>query len=459
MGYRAFMTRDGYAIQAKLFADGGEFEIKRVAIGSGRPAKDDDPSLYTDLVEERAPATSTKVKRAGCEVAFAVEFRSELATGLDKPFQINELGVFATGVEGEEVLALYADLSDCPDTAVPLEYGGCVRRWPINITIGPDATVSLAYPAGAWMTHEEAEDVIAKALKKGLDMGDGTSVPEAVGAMQNDLAQTKKDVAAQVTTIKQAVDGSRFYRIFEPEDWTGNAEDPKILRVPATEHGMAPEAPACISAVRQRLGRTAAEYDEASAAPLPGLILAAVKAALAANTETAGSYPVGEDGHVILTWEQVQYLLLESTSFESDGAVVWNPALVSADEAAAQAAPLGYAFWRERDNGVEPTVTLDEILTAAYLPALGGPGAAFEAMVTVQAIQGLRFRRGTGTDGFCAKYDMDGYFSTTWGTAGTQVRWDLETKDLVLEAASAYPGDMIIMGPADVSGGAQDTSP
>lgn len=507
MGYRAYMTREGYAIQAKLFAEGGNFEITRVAIGSGKPGQGDDPAQFAALVEERAPATSTKVRRAGCEVAFAVEYRSELAPELDKPFQINELAVYAKGVEGETVLALYVDFSDCPDTAVPLEYGGCVRRWPINITIGPDATVSLAYPAGAWMTHEEAEDVIDKALKKGLDMGDGTSVPEAVAAMQENLTQTKAEVAAQVATIKQAVDGSRFYRLFEPGDWTGDAGESKILRVPATEHGMAPTAPSCISTVRQRLGRTAAEFDVETAAPVAGLLLAAVKAALAANAvpdpdpeaptapenpvegepeaqaegEDAGTtsggegsgetdadpaptttlvrYPVAEDGHVILTWEQVQYLLLESTSFEEEGATVWNPALVSAEEAEDQSVPLGYALWKERDNGVEPTVTLDEILTAAYLPALGGPSASFEAMITLQVLQGLRLRRGTGTDGFVAKYDMDGYFSTTWGTMGTQVLWDLNTGDLVLEAVSAYPGDLMIMGPADVGDNTQEAAP
>ena len=171
-----------------------------------------------------------------------------------------------------------------------------------------------------------------------------------------------------------------------------------------------------------------------------------------APTTTLVRYPVAEDGHVILTWEQTQYLLLESTSFEKEGATVWNPALVSADEAETQAVPLGYALWKERDNGVEPTVTLDEILAAAYLPALGGPSASFEAMVSAQALQGLRLRRGTGTDGFVAKYDMDGYFSTTWGTMGTQVRWELDSGELVLEAASAYPGDLAVMGPADVSG-------
>ena len=33
MGYCVYMTRAGYELQAKLFADGGEFEVTRVMIG------------------------------------------------------------------------------------------------------------------------------------------------------------------------------------------------------------------------------------------------------------------------------------------------------------------------------------------------------------------------------------------------------------------------------------------
>ena len=233
MGYCTYITRDGYELQAKLFAEGGNFNITKVEVGAGVCPADVDPSTLTALVEFKATATSTKPHRAGCEVSLTVEYRSDLDGGLKKPFQINEFGVFATGVDGDEILLLYGDLSDYPESAVPQEYGGCVRRYPINVTIGPEANATLSYPAGAWMTHEEAEDLINAALNKGLDMGDGTTVPEAVENIKNELDQTKEDLKNDLdsakadmqddlNSLKQAVDGSSWYRAFEPEEWTGN---------------------------------------------------------------------------------------------------------------------------------------------------------------------------------------------------------------------------------------------
>lgn len=461
MGYCCYMTQAGYALQAKLFAEGGNFEITRVMVGGGVCPEGTAPSQLTDLVEPMAQAASTKPVRAGCEVSLIIEYRSDLTPELEMPFQIKEFGVFAIGADDEEALVLWADLTTCPDTAVPLKYGGCVRRYPVNITVGPDASVSLAYPAGAWMTHEEAEALIQKALDEGLDMGGGISVPEAVGAVKDELDETREDLAGRLDAVKRAVDGSSFYRLFEPEEWQDGA-----LRIPASEHGMAPQNPSCVCTLRQRLGRTAAEYDESSAVPVAGLILAAVKAALAANavpetdpvpTVPPVRYPTAEDGHVILTWEQVQYLLLASTSFEDEGSTVWNLALVSAEQAAAKAKEEGFARWKERDNGVEPTVTLDELLSAAYLPALGAPSASFEVMVTAQAIQGLRFRRGTGGSGWIARYDLDGHFAATWGTMSCQACWDLTTKELVVRCDQPFAGDLLVMGPADT--GEQDNVP
>ena len=161
MGYCVYMTQAGYALQAKLFAEGGDPVITRVEIGSGVLPEDADWRGLTGLVESRATATSTMPVRKGCTVALEIEYRSDLDSGAEEPFQITEFGVFATGAEGEEELILYGDLSDCPDTAVPLKYGGCVRRYPVQLEMGPDANVSLGYPAGAWATHQELADAIA----------------------------------------------------------------------------------------------------------------------------------------------------------------------------------------------------------------------------------------------------------------------------------------------------------
>lgn len=432
MGYCTYITQAGYELQAKLFAEGGNFVITKVEVGAGVCPAGTDPSTLTALVERKSAATSTKPHRAGCQVSLTVEYRSDLDGGLEKPFQLNEFGVFATGVDGEEILLLYGDLSDYPESAVPQKYGGCVRRYPINITIGPEANASLAYPAGAWMTHEEAEAIIQAALDKGLDMGNGTTVGEAVGAIKDELKDTQDIVHEQVNTIRQALDGSSYYHAFEPEDWTGNQ-----LRIPKEKHGMAPRQSACVFTLRSRSGRTAREYDADHISTVAADLIEMVAQALAANTAAAGTYPTAEDGHVLLTWEQVQYFLLEDV-------------LASAETAAAKAAELGFGAWKERDNGTAETVTLDELLTSAYLPALGGPATAFTSMCSAETLQGLRFRRLEPGEGYAAKYDLDGFLTPTWGTVGSRVYWDMTTQDLVVDSAGPFSGDVLVMGPADV---------
>ena len=161
MGYCVYMTRAGYALQAKLFAEGGELSVTRVEVGSGVLPEGVEPLELAGLLESRAAATSTKPVRTDCTVNFEIEYRADMNGGLFEPFQINEFGVFAVGAEGEEALILYGDLSDCPDTAVPENYGGCVRRYPVELVIGPNANAVLKFTAGAWATHEELAAAIA----------------------------------------------------------------------------------------------------------------------------------------------------------------------------------------------------------------------------------------------------------------------------------------------------------
>lgn len=159
MGYNVYMTKAGYALQAKLFAQGGNPAITRVEVGSGILPEGADWRTLTGLVQPRAVATSTAPIRRGCTVSLEIEYRSDLSE-TEEPFQITEFGVFAIGAEGDEALILYGDLSDCPDTAVPLKYGGCVRRYPVQMEMGPSADASLGYPAGAWVTHEELLELL-----------------------------------------------------------------------------------------------------------------------------------------------------------------------------------------------------------------------------------------------------------------------------------------------------------
>lgn len=161
MGYEVTMTKAGYELQAKLFAEGGSIPITRVEVGKGVCPSGTDPARLTGLVESVGPATSTTPRQEGCEVSLTVEYRSDLNGGLEEPFQIREFGVFAAKADGTELLLLYGDLSDYPESAIPQKYSGCVRRYPVKIVIGPDARAELAYPAGAWVIHEELAQAIA----------------------------------------------------------------------------------------------------------------------------------------------------------------------------------------------------------------------------------------------------------------------------------------------------------
>lgn len=178
MGYCTYMTRAGYELQAKLFAEGGNFHVTRVEVGRGVYPEGTDCSAVTGLADAAARATSTMPVRKGGEVSLTVEYRSDLNGGLEEAFLITEFGLFAVGAEGREELILYGDISDYPETAVPQKYGGCVRQYPVSIVIGPNAGASLGYPAGAWMTAQDVADALDGILRA-IMMGD-VALPLAV---------------------------------------------------------------------------------------------------------------------------------------------------------------------------------------------------------------------------------------------------------------------------------------
>ena len=218
-------------------------------------------------------------------------------------------------------------------------------------------------------------------------------------------------------------------RVFEVEQWDDEAGE---LRIPKTEHGMTPTEKYTMSVVRQRVDRTALDYYGDAAAQGRTGIINAMKAALAANEATPDTYPTASDGHVQLTWAQVQYYLLEGV-------------LTSDTEAQSKATEKGFD-WQNRDiTGAVTEVTLDQVLTAAYIPALDGSSATLDSLCTDVVLQGLRLRRKADNVGTVTKYDLDGKLvAGGWGAIEAQVYWDLETEDLVV-AGDAFAGDLCVL--------------
>ena len=248
-----------------------------------------------------------------------------------------------------------------------------------------------------------------------------------------EYAMTLSGLQADLNTAPVA----RYYKLFEPEDWTAVEEAAGggfELRIPQTTHGMDPKQDACCHTLRHRIQRTALDYTTATANQGREGISAAMAAALSANSAAEGTYPTAEDGHVQLTWAQVQYYLLEQT-------------MVSADAAEAKAAEKGFN-WQDRDiTGAPETAALDAVLTAAYTPALGGSSAVLDNLCTAEVLQGLRLRRKDTTEvETITKYDLDGIFvSNTWGVLESRVFWDIGTKALVVRSDTAYAGDLLVM--------------
>lgn len=317
-------------------------------------------------------------------------------------------------------------------------------------------------------------------------------VPDIAAEAQTNAADAKEtaDKTAAIVSTMAAV--SRCYRFFEASEWQYAEDDtdetgPLYLRIPASEHNMKCKSTTILARermddvlhkVRVCKGRNSGDFvgGEDMSYAKKAIINAEIRA-LKANQETPDSYPVSENGYTLLTWEQIQYFLLENV-------------LVSADEAEAKAAEKGFA-WKGRDTvGAELTVTLEDLLSAAYTPALGGVQTGFDTLCTAEALRGLHLRRvryceedgtelpfedtwvldtdvnchhaeathdhgtlperaeGESEGGVLMKdwYELDGkYVEDSWLTTGTEVYIEEGTHDLILESERPFAGDVIVI--------------
>ena len=121
--------------------------------------------------------------------------------------------------------------------------------------------------------------------------------------------------------------------------------------------------------------------------------------------------------------------------------------ILTTDQAAASKASEKGFNWQDRDTTEAPeTATLDAVLTASYVPALGGSTAGLDALCTDLVLQGLRLRRKATGAGTVAKYDLDGAMTTAaWAVMDSQAYWDLETQDLVVSGGAAFAGDLMVL--------------
>ena len=101
----------------------------------------------------------------------------------------------------------------------------------------------------------------------------------------------------------------RFYKRFEPGDWTQVGASYEIA-IPFAVHRLNASDPICVHQLHMLVGRNVEDYTPATLAEGQTKFIQALQAANAVNQSIPGSYPTAADGHIILTWYQIQYFIL-----------------------------------------------------------------------------------------------------------------------------------------------------
>ena len=377
------LTKKGQALLAKT-PSGEAVPVTRWQLGTGVLAPELAVEDMTALVDPLQYVPISSCTNNGNKATILGQF---VNTGLSE-FVWEELGLWATDPDEGEILYAVGEARGNGET---IEAGTVkLREFVFGMELSFDNAANVTTVIDTSLIFATKEELDAKADQEDLE-GKADLDPE-----------TGKVVSSQLPAL------GAWRRVFEVEQWSGGE-----LRVPKTEHGQTPTQKYTLAVLRQRSGRTALDYYGTSAAQGRTGIVNAMKAALAANETTPDTYPTAEDGHVQLTWHQVQYYLLEGV-------------LTSDTEAQSQATAKGFNWQDTVTTGAVTEVTLDALCTDVVL-------------------QGLKLRRKADGVGEVAQYDLEGKLvSAGWGAMEAQVYWDLDTQDLVVEGAP-FAGDVCVM--------------
>ena len=263
------------------------------------------------------------------------------------------------------------------------------------------------------------------------------NVQEAIEQVQGQITQVVLGELPDGSISPEKLTGTArcFYRRFEPEDWSSSDEVYQMVFSPEI-HKLDGSSPMCLHQLHMLVGRNVEPFTAQTLSEGQTKFIQALQAANTANQTTPGTYPTAEDGHIVLTWYQIQYYLLSGT-------------LVAASLAQSQAESMGYN-WKDTPTQIAPELvnSLDDLLSAAYTPMLGGSAANFNALFTLNTALGLNLRRKADTTetGAAHTYDKDGVMvSNTWGCLETDVSFGSD-KVLRLTSQTPYAGEILFMG-------------
>ena len=179
--YGFIITTAGEGLLARASAGEG-LTLTEVWVGKGAVESAGAAKALTALLDPVAKATSTTPAVAGGQISMLVEYRNDMGGGLEEGFTLSEFGVMAKVGDDAPTLLYYAALGDRAQPVPPIAEGLDVHRFPVAIGVTGEVEVSLEYPAGVWVTHEELEEALAgidlsgyiKATEKGKPGGVAT---------------------------------------------------------------------------------------------------------------------------------------------------------------------------------------------------------------------------------------------------------------------------------------------
>ncbi len=162
------ITDAGRALIAALTAAGDPaLTLTRIAVGSGVPPDGTTPDelrAYTGLISPFADAASTVPSYDGDTIHFTVEYRNDMNGGLVSGRWLSEFGIYAESPDspGTPVLFAYATLGKEPQYVAAYGTGSSLdsRRFPVSVTIGAGADVSVRFDTSAFITADDMEERI-----------------------------------------------------------------------------------------------------------------------------------------------------------------------------------------------------------------------------------------------------------------------------------------------------------
>ena len=158
--YGGTITVKGRDLITSLIA-GETIEFTRIIVGSGEVPEGVEPIDMEDLVKPVAEATSTVPTVENGVLSLVVEYRNDMNGGLKTGFWLREFGIYARTANSEEILLYYATLGDSPQPVNAYQDNRIdIRRYPVTIALEVDADIQVTYNPGAFITAEEAAQLI-----------------------------------------------------------------------------------------------------------------------------------------------------------------------------------------------------------------------------------------------------------------------------------------------------------